>query len=283
MILDGNIEILDRDPVLLHHPNEKGNFNYSYILKTALDGTKIEEIVTVPVPEFSVSKEFSDYRAGKNFLTGNAVSTANSLVNKILIHGIGIYDIGIVAGVLLIIVLLIYSFVYSEKTNSVQNGPLFTFRGFFSKTMNQKDKNEFISPYQVSEEYKKAGLTPLKDQTLFLLLNNVDDSINSLEFEKAVKFYHLFSVQNGSPLCKEKIRGGYPLHHRVKKKMSLLTKKILLEYCIEKGECQNMACLLNEIADLYNELLPGALEKEKRFIQRFKEVHREYSQQLLKK
>mgnify|MGYP001601134241 CR=1 FL=1 len=282
MILNGDVEILGRDPLLLYHLDEPGNFNYSYILKTSMDEAKIEEIVTVPVPGFSASKEFSDYRAGKNFLTGNVVSTANSLVNKIVIHGIGIYDIGIVAGVLLIVVLLIYSFVYSEKTNSVQNDPLFTFHGFFSKTMNQKDKNEFISPYQVSEEYKKAGLTPLKDQTPFLLLNNVDDSINSLEFEKAVKFYHLFSVQNGSPLCKEKIRRGYP-PHRVKKKMSLLTKKILLEYRIEKGECQNMACLLNEIADLYNELLPGALEKEKRFFQRFKKVHREYSQQLLKK
>ena len=143
------------------------------------------------------------------------------------------------------------------------------------------EKADIIYPICAQEEYQQAGLTPLLDSTLPSLLKKTEDSLHALDFEKAVKFYHLFTIQSESSFYKkEKARVA---SERIKKKMALLTKQTLLQYAMEKKEFVNVHQILNEIADLYNELLPESSEKEMLLLDHIKSFHTEYSTVLLQR
>ena len=95
------------------------------------------------------------------------------------------------------------------------------------------------------------------------------------------KFYHLFSIQHDSSYSKKE--KANPSSERIKKKMALLTKHTLLQYAVERNEYLNMRQVLNEIADLYNELFPGASEKEMRLLGNIKSWHTKHSVMLMKR
>ena len=287
MILGEKAEVIERDPLVFYTLNQDNNFTYSYLLRKNYDQAKVTETVTALIPTLSTSEEVAGASlddGGTNFLTGNAIATVKSWANAI-----SIYDAGIAIGIALIVILFIYSSIYSEREVTIQlqnDFPSFAFPTYLKKLfLRRKNRNtergEIIFPDHVGEGYQKSGLTALMDSSFFILLKNIDDSLNSLNFEKAVKFYHLFSIQGDSALYKkEKMKLG-ETSERVKKKMALLTKHTLLEYCVKKNEHKHLHQALNEIADLYNELLPEASEKEKIFFQQMKEGHHRYSQQLL--
>ena len=276
MILGKGAEVIDPDPLLQYSFSETGKFDYSYFLKKAVDTEAAAKTLTIIVPEITTS---SALPAAENndkswdFLTGNAIV---SLVGKI-----SLYDAGIAVGILSIVILFIYSLIYSEKEISIKvqhDFPSFDIiRKYLPKRSKKKiDNTGMIYHYSAHEEYQQAGLTPLLDSTLSVLLQKTEDSLHALDFEKAVKFYHLFSIQSESfSYKKEKASLS---SERIKKKMALLTKHTLLQYAIEKNEFMNIRQVLNEIADLYYELLPGVSEKEKVFFQGIKEKHYLYSQ-----
>ena len=285
MILEKEVEVINPDPLLGYSVPENGMFTYSYVLRKPIDTEIAAKAVTLLVPKitlpstFSSSSEVIKADAKRwDFLTGNAVV---ALVDKI-----SFYDIGITAGIILIIIIFIYSLIYSEKEISLKiqhDFPSFDrLRSYLPKRNRKGHENVGkIYPYYAHDDYQRAGLTPLLDSTFSVLMKKTEDALHVLDFEKAVKFYHLFSIQHDSALSrKEKAN---PSSERIKKKMALLTKHTLLQYAVERNEFLNARQVLNEIADLYNELLPGASEKEMRLLEHIKSSHAKRSVMLMKR
>ncbi|MDP3698493.1 MAG: hypothetical protein Q8R47_02805 [Nanoarchaeota archaeon] len=285
MILEKDAEIIDPDPLLGYPAPETGTFTYSYVLRKPVDTEAAAKAATLLVPKITPSSTTSgssdaiktDAKSW-NFLTGNAVVS--------LADTISFYDVGITIGIILIIIIFIYSLIYSEKEISLKiqhDFPSFDrIRSYLPKRNRKESKNAGrMFPYYAHDDYQEAGLTPLLDSTLSVLLKKTDDALHDLDFEKAVKFYHLFCIQHDSASSKKE--KANPSSERIKKKMTLLTKHTLLQYAVERNEFLNVRQVLNEIADLYNELLPGASEKEMRLLEHTRSSHAAYSAMLMKR
>ena len=283
MILGPEVEVLDPDPLLAYPYSGDTAFSYSYFLKKRLSPPESAKILTVTAPKMTsgnTPKTNAVESAGSSwdFLTGNAVV---SLVDKI-----SFYDAGITIGIILIVIIFIYSLIYSEKEISFKiqhDFPSFDrIRSYLLKKNRKKQSNTgMIYPYYAHDDYQQAGLTPLLDSTLSVLLKKTEDALHALDFEKAVKFYHLFNIQHDSASSKKE--KASPSSRRIKKKMALLTKHTLLQYAVERNEYLNIRQVLNEIAELYNELFPGASEKEMRLLEHAKSSHAKYSVMLMKR
>ncbi len=283
MILGEDAEVINPDPLLQYSLPETSVFNYTYILKKAVDTGAVAKTLTMVVPKITPSHVLpatkNDDRSW-DFLTGNAVV---SFVDKI-----SLYDVGITIGILSIVLLFIYSLIYSEKEISLKvrhDFPSFnTIKKYLPNINRNKKKMDSagaVYPYYAHEEYQQAGLTPLLDSTLSVLLQKTEDSLHALDFEKAVKFYHLFCIQSESSLYKKE--KASLSSERIQKKIALLTKHTLLQYAVEKNEYLNIRMVLNEIADLYNELLPGASEKEMPLFEHTRSYHNKCSTALVKR
>src|SRR3989344_3928170 len=287
LLVSTETEVINADPVFvcpLSGPR-MGTFTCSYFIKKVdmLNLDAVTRIATAVAPTMdsppAIAATNIESRSW-NFLTGNAVLD--------FAQNISLYNAGITLGILAIIILFIYSLLYSEKEISVKvrhDFPSFnSIRKYFPFNRKNNQKNgpvEIIYPYLAHEDYQQAGLTPLFDSTLSALLRKTEDALHCLDFEKAVKLYHLFCIEcESSQHQKEKARLGEAAI-RVKKKIALLTKQMLLQYSAGKGERQNLRHLLNEIADLYNDLWQGALEKEHTFFSSIKGKHESFSRVLL--
>ncbi len=131
-------------------------------------------------------------------------------------------------------------------------------------------------------EYKKAGLETLKDTTVPFLYVDADTHVNALDFDQAVKLYHvLLANQESLAVSTEKNHDNNTLNRkipRLHKKLCLLIKVNQLHSCVEKKDYPNLKRLLNDAASLYNELLKEADANEKQFLQSIESYHQLYSQ-----
>ena len=283
MILGKEAEVIDPDPLLYYSVPENGELKYTYLLQKQADTESVAKTVTLAVPRTtpSASATSKDDNSSKwDFLTGNAVVS--------IAEEISFYDLGIGLGIISIVVLFIYSLIYSEKEISLRvehDLPSFDSIKKYLPKRKKKERNDvdigMVSAYYAHDEYTQAGLTPLFDSMPSMLLKKTEEALHVLDFEKAVKFYHLFCIQNEvSSGKKEKVNSS---SERIKKKMALLTKHTLLQYAVEKKEFMHLRQVLNEIADLYNELFPEASEKEMRLLEHIKSSHAKHSAALMKR
>ena len=281
MILGKEAEVIDPDPLLYYSVPEQGELKYTYLLQKQVDADNVAKTVTLAVPRFtpSTSAAASDDDSSKwDFLTGNAVVS--------IAEEISFYDLGIGLGIISMVVLFIYSLIYSEKEISLRvehDLPSFDFiKKYIPKRKKKKvDEIGIVPTYYAHDEYTQAGLTPLFDSMPSMLLKKTEEALHVLDFEKAVKFYHLFCIQNEvSSGKKEKANRS---SERIKQKMALLTKHTLLQYAVEKKEFMHLRQVLNEIAGLYNELFPEASEKEMRLLEHIKSSHAKHSAALMKR
>ncbi len=281
MILGKEAEIIDSDPLLYYSVPENGELTYTYLLQKQADTESVAKTVTLAVPRTtpSASATSKDDNSSKwDFLTGNAVVS--------IAEEISFYDLGIGVGIISIVVLFIYSLIYSEKEISLRvehDFPSFDgIKKYLPKRKKKKtDEAGMVSAYYAHDEYAQAGLTPLFDSMPSMLLKKTEEALHVLDFEKAVKFYHLFCIQNEvSSGKKEKANCS---SERIKQKMALLTKHTLLQYAVEKKEFMHLRQVLNEIAGLYNQLFPEASEKEMRLLEHIKSSHAKHSAALMKR
>ncbi len=276
MMVEKDAVVLNEDP-LLEYRVDQGGSKYVYLIKKELSPEAIKETITLAVPSSPDVEE-------ENVITGSAVFS--------LPDDISFYDIGIAIGIILIVAVLVYSSVYVEKK---QPGEVFTdaannasagfaaniFAKLRPKTGGKKiTKEEAIYPHYAVKEYKTAGLTSLEDATLAVIMEKVDVAVNKRDYERAVKFYHLLSTHRDFAAFKKE--SAAKCLERVENKISLLAKQDLLQSCIDKDDYLNLRYLLNEVADLYNEVIPDASEKERNFLVFIKETHDCYSRILLR-
>ncbi len=286
MILEKQARVLDKDP-LLQYAADGNPHSYMYIITKELDPDNIKDTVTLVIlPLYARNKD-------TNALTGSSVF---SLVDKV-----SFYDLAIAVGILLIAGILVYSSVYVEKGKKV---PLETdlsdhkkrsVRDFVdqfavkiaqlkSKTSREistenQSREEVLYPHYAVKEYKTAGLTSLKDATIAVILEKVDTAVNKFDYDRAVKIYHLLSTHKDFAAFKKE--SAAKSLGRVETKIALLAKQDQLQACIGKDDYLNLRYLLNEVADLYNEIIPNASEEERNFLAFIKESHDRYSRILL--
>ena len=282
MLLEKQVQILEKDPLFSYTVN--GNhFTYSYMVNKELPPESIKDTVTVVVPSLPTAEEEG------NRLTGLAIFSYAEDWSR--------YDVGIALGLLLIVGILVYSSVYAEKkspsaeqSNAHKKVVPGLVAQFYTKIKNKrkdteiestasaeiKNTEEVLYPHYALKEYKTAGLTSLKDATLAALLGKVDDTINKLDYDRTVKLYHFLCTHRDFSSLKNN-----KLLERVGKKITLLTKQELLKASLDQEDYLNLRYLLNEVADLYNGVIPDASEKERNFLDFIKESHDRYSRLLL--
>ncbi len=145
--------------------------------------------------------------------------------------------------------------------------------------------NSFPYLNYASGEYKKAGLEALKDFTIPLLYAEADTYVNTLNFDQAVKLYHVILANKESMAVASKDKHDDNSFNkkipRLHKKLCLLIKLNQLHSCVESKDFLNLKHLLNETASMYNELLRETSIEEKQFLQTVNHYHRYYSQNIL--
>ena len=281
MILGKEAEIINPDPLLYYSVPEYRELSYAYFLQKQVDTGSVAKTVTFAVPRTTPSSSAAagdEVNSKGNFLTGNAVVS--------MVEDISFYDLGIGVGIIFMVILFIYSLIYSEKEVSLKiEHDLPSFDSIKKYMPNRKkkkmDEAGMVPTYYAHDEYSKAGLTTLFDSMPSMLLKKTEEALHGLDFEKAVKFYHLFCIQSEVASGKKEKANYYS--ERIKKKMALLTKHTLLQYAVEKKELMHLRQILNEIADLYNELFPDAIEKEMRLLEHIKSSHVKHSAALMKR
>ncbi len=138
----------------------------------------------------------------------------------------------------------------------------------------------FLYPNHASHEYKKAGLETLKDATVSFLFAEADAHANALNFDQAVKLYHVILANQESLAAATEKPHDSALNKkipRLHKKLCLLIKVNQLHSCVEKKDYANLKHLLNDAASLYNELLKDVDADEKKFLQSVESYHKVYS------
>lgn len=296
---DSNFQVVKADPVLKRSIIGFNTINYVYLIKNNAVLESALEIKTITFPNY---QEFTENKAN-NLITSLSVSS--------VYKNASFYDAGIALGLILIISLTFYFFIYTNKNKFTMLNPppprerpgkeikknkskyiskkiagLFEIlkrRKEYNKNTKENDEEEFLNySFNMAQGYQEAGLISLKHLTIPLLIEKVDSFINSLDSSRAFKLHYiLLSNLELNPSEKSKIEKEQIT--RILKKANLLQKINLLHFFAEQKEIAVLKCMLNDIAGLYNELIPNRKEQERNFFEKTKQIHDTYSRIILNK
>ncbi|MBU0470152.1 MAG: hypothetical protein KKA62_02845 [Nanoarchaeota archaeon] len=135
------------------------------------------------------------------------------------------------------------------------------------------------------KEYKEAGLVRLKDTAFSILFDEAEQHINNFDFDRAVKpYYALLANQETVTSLRGKVDPSIKVKMpRLHKKLCVLVKINQLHQCRGRNDLLNMKYLLNDVANIYNELLEEDFSEDRLFLQKVEHYHGGYSQLLLKR
>lgn len=292
MHLGKNVEVLDSDPLLKYKFDSLDKAEYSYIIKKNVDAGKISETATVVLPPFQESSDDE----GNNLITGFSITSLSAITQSW-------YNIGIVIGIVVIVILMFYSSVYLKRKDGVKNikhgnekgttnmefgKKLTRLKIKLAKQGNYDNKSEeFPSHHQyVKKEYEKAGLKTLKDTTVLSLLEKAETAANCLDYDSALKLHHLIISRRKSASVQKNDLGSPEIVNRIKvlqTKIDILLKCQELQECFKRKDNLNLPYILNDLADLHNSLFDGLSKDDLKFITWIETIHQKYSQVLLKK
>ncbi|MEK6969441.1 MAG: hypothetical protein AABW48_03360 [Nanoarchaeota archaeon] len=316
LVFDSNFQVVKEDPILKRNVNTLNTINYVYLINNNNNNNNnnntldsIKEIKTAVFPEY---QEFVKEKT-TNLITGLSVVS--------FYENTSFYDISIAFGIILIIALALYFFIYANKNTSkaviLAPHPLREqiAKNKIKKTVKERIKEKIRDALKkingkrainnkkeskkavgeaaeeealnylnyAAQEYKEAGLVRLEDLTMPFLIEKVDASLNEMNFSQAFKLHYLLLSNLGLNPA-EKNRAAKEQLTRIHKKANLLRKINQLHFFAEQKEhFLALKHMLNDIAGLYNELVQNRNEQERELFEKAKQIHDTYSRIILNK